>query len=105
VTAADGDTEGGAPVSIIEAMASGMPVVATTHCDIPAIVSNNHSGLLVPERDVDALVDRLDYLISRPGRAREMGRNGRTLIEKNHSIKRQVEKLEEIYRDVTGSPP
>ena len=38
VTASDGDTEGGSPVAIIEMQASGMPVIATTHCDIPSVI-------------------------------------------------------------------
>ena len=38
ITSSDGNTEGGAPVSIIEMMATGIPVVSTTHCDIPEVV-------------------------------------------------------------------
>jgi colanic acid/amylovoran biosynthesis glycosyltransferase len=55
VHASDGDTEGGAPVSIIEASASGMPVISTLHCDIPEVILDGESGYLVPERDVDGL--------------------------------------------------
>src|SRR5206468_10582768 len=44
VTAADGDTEGGAPVGIIEASATGMPVVATRHADIPEVIRHGETG-------------------------------------------------------------
>jgi colanic acid/amylovoran biosynthesis glycosyltransferase len=55
VIASDGDTEGGAPVVIIDMMGTGMPVVATHHCDIPNVVVDGKTGFLAPERDVDAL--------------------------------------------------
>jgi hypothetical protein len=51
VTGSDGETEGGAPVSIIELMATGMPVVSTLHCDIPNVVLDGQTGFLSPERD------------------------------------------------------
>jgi colanic acid/amylovoran biosynthesis glycosyltransferase len=66
VTATDGDSEGGAPVAVIEMAASGMPVVSTLHCDIPQVLENGVSGLLAPERDVDALADKLSWLVENP---------------------------------------
>lgn len=97
IHSSDGDTEGGAPVSIIEASASGTPVVSTTHCDIPEVVINKESGYLVPERDVDALTERLGFLVTHPDIWEEMGQKGREHIEKNYNITTQVQKLEEIY--------
>jgi len=97
VHASDGDTEGGAPVSIIEASASGMPVLSTMHCDIPQVVIDGESGFLVPERDVTALAERLEYLVSNPDTWKQMGQKGREHIEKNYDVTKQVEKLEIIY--------
>lgn len=97
VHASDGDTEGGAPVSIIEASASGVPIVSTVHCDIPEVVINGESGYLVPERNVDVLAERLEFLISNPHIWGEMGQKGREYIERNYNITTQVQKLEEIY--------
>lgn len=97
VHASSGDTEGGAPVSIIEALASGMPILSTTHCDIPEVVKNGESGYLVPERDVNALTERLEFLVLYPRRWEQMGKKGRAHIEKNYDIKKQVQRLEEIY--------
>ena len=54
----DGHKEG-IPGTIVEAMASGLPVVATYHAGIPAVVTHGREGLLVPEHDVDALADAL----------------------------------------------
>lgn len=66
VHAADGDTEGGAPVTIVELAASGMPIVSTTHCDIPHVLRGPAAELLAPERDVEALSARLLRLVDAP---------------------------------------
>ena len=100
VHASSGDTEGGAPVSIIEASASGMPILSTTHCDIPEIVINGKSGYLVPERDIEALVAKLKVFVCNPEKWEEMGKEGSLHIEKNYNIKKQVQRLEEVYDKV-----
>jgi len=97
VHASDGDTEGGVPVSIIEASASGMPVVSTFHCDIPEVVIDGKSGNLVQERDVSSLAECMEYLITHPEKWEYMGRRGRQNIEKEYNISIQVQKLEDIY--------
>lgn len=101
IHASNGDTEGGAPVSIIEASASGMPILSTTHCDIPEVVKNRESGYLVRERDVNALTEKLDFLILNSRKWKEMGKYGREHIKKNYDIKKQVQKLEEIYDKIS----
>lgn len=58
VTAVDGDQEG-IPVSLMEAMASGVPCLSTVHSGIPELIEDGRSGWLVPERDVDALASTL----------------------------------------------
>ncbi|NVM03926.1 MAG: glycosyltransferase [Candidatus Helarchaeota archaeon] len=100
IHASDGDIEGGAPVSIVEASASGMPVLSTTHCDIPEVVINGESGYLVSERNVDALAEKLEFLVSNPDMWEGMGKRGREHIKKNYSVITQVQKLEEIYDTV-----
>ena len=97
ITATDGDTEGGAPVSIIEASAAGMPVLSTFHCDIPEVVINNVSGLLVPERDVSALTSAILELADSTNLWLKMGTAGRKHIEESYAVVKQVEKLEMIY--------
>jgi colanic acid/amylovoran biosynthesis glycosyltransferase len=100
VTAADGDTEGGAPVCLLEAQSSGLPVVATTHCDIPEATRPGQSALLAPERDVPALAERLDELLSHPQRWAEMGRAGRAHVESEFNIDRQVARMNDLYREL-----
>jgi len=100
VTASDGDTEGGAPVSLIEMSASGMMIVSTTHCDIPGVILDGKTGLLAPERDVDGLVERLQWIVAHPEQWMEMQRAGRAHIEAEFDARRQGERLGEIYRDL-----
>jgi colanic acid/amylovoran biosynthesis glycosyltransferase len=97
VQAVDGDNEGGAPVTIIEASASGMPVVSTIHCDIPEVIIDGKSGFLVPEKDVDSLIERLEYLLNLPEIWASFGSNGRKHIEDHYDVISQSEKLEKIY--------
>ncbi|HWB40203.1 MAG TPA: glycosyltransferase [Gemmatimonadales bacterium] len=85
VTAADGDEEG-IPNVLKEAMASGMPVVATRHAGIPELVEDDVSGFLVPERDPAALADALQRLAGAPGRWAAMGRAGRAKVEREYDI-------------------
>ncbi len=66
VLASDGDSEGGAPVTIIDMAASGMPVVSTRHCDIPEVLIDGESGLLADEADIDGLEEKLRWLIEHP---------------------------------------
>jgi colanic acid/amylovoran biosynthesis glycosyltransferase len=100
VTAKDGDVEGGAPVCLIEAQASGLPCLATTHCDIPEVTLPGKSALLAPERDADALSARLDELLSHPERWGEMGRAGRAHVEAEYNIEIQVERMNKVYREL-----
>ena len=86
IHASNGDTEGGAPVAIIETSTSGMPIISTYHCDIPEVVIDEKSGYLMPERDVDALAERLEFLITNSGIWKQMGQKGREHIEENYNI-------------------
>ncbi len=100
VHASSGDAEGGFPVIITEMLATGMPILATDHCDIPEIVIDGKSGFLVPERDVDALAERLEYLVKHPEIWPEMGRYGRKFVEENYDINKLNDQLVNIYQKV-----
>jgi colanic acid/amylovoran biosynthesis glycosyltransferase len=100
VTAKDGDSEGGAPIVLLEAQASGLPVISTLHCDIPEYVLDGRSGFLVPEGDSTALAEKLEYLIENPNLWAQMGEIGREHVEKNYNVDEQVKKLERIYHEL-----
>lgn len=97
VTASDGDSEGGAPTVILEAQASGLPVLTTDHADIPNVVVPGKSALLSPERDWEGLAGNLLRLLEEQDRWEEMGRAGRYFIEERHDIEKEVHGLEDKY--------
>ncbi len=99
VTAADGDED--APVNVLkEAMATGMPVIGTRHGGIPELVEDGVSGFLVPERDTEALADRLLYLVTNPQVWPAMGEVGRAFVARHYDLNGLNDRLVEIYRDV-----
>lgn len=96
VTAADGDEEG-TPTVLLEAACAGLPVVATRHAGIPEVVRDGESGLLVPERDAEALAAALTRLLEAPERWEAMGRAGRRHVEGTHSTAAVAATLEAVY--------
>jgi colanic acid/amylovoran biosynthesis glycosyltransferase len=102
VTSSQGDMEG-IPVSLMEAMACGLPVIATAHSGIPELVIDGQTGYLVPEKDVDALSKAIKKLLEGPDICPQMGRTGRAFVEQNYEIKELNEKLIGIYQEITGT--
>ncbi len=103
VLSKDGDSEGGAPVSITEAQATGMPVVSTFHADIPEVVVDGKTGLLSPERDLEALTDNLEFLVAHPEGWGKMGQQGRSHIENEYDVKILARKLQTLYSRVLST--
>lgn len=97
VTAQNGDSEGGAPTTLLEAQAAGVPVLSTYHADIPEAMVDGKSGFLVPERDSNAFAERLEYLIDHPEEWPIMGGEGRRHVEMNYNICKEADNLENIY--------
>lgn len=99
VTAVDGDCEGGAPVCLLDAQASGLPILATTHCDIPETIVPGRSALLAPERDVEALASNLDHLLAHPEEWPVMGRAGREHVGREYEIGTQGARMAALYEE------
>lgn len=87
------------PVSITEAMASGIPVIASDMGGIPELVVNEKTGLTVPAGDAAALAQRIDRLVENHELRARLGKAGRETIEQ-HSFAKQVTLLEAIYQDI-----
>jgi colanic acid/amylovoran biosynthesis glycosyltransferase len=98
VTAQSGDTEGGAPVSIIEMAATGMPVVSTTHCDIPEVLNYGEDSWLAQERDIDGLVSIIRKWLDRTDKWPEFLAHARSHIETEYDAVKQGQRLGKIYR-------
>jgi colanic acid/amylovoran biosynthesis glycosyltransferase len=103
VTAADGDSEGGAPTVLLEAQASGLPVLSTYHADIPNVVLAGESGFLVPERNAEALAERLLYLLQHHKEWGKMGQVGRRYVEAKHNVHLEIARLESRYLSLMGA--
>jgi colanic acid/amylovoran biosynthesis glycosyltransferase len=106
VTDRGGDMEG-IPVTIMEAMATGMPVISTWHSGIPELVQNGVTGSLVDERDVDALADAVNRLADHADVWEELGRRARARIERDYNLTIQHTRLMERYGRLVRrrSPP
>jgi len=102
VVAPDGETEG-TPVSILEAGASGLPVVSTRHAGIPDVVLEGETGFLVEERDVSGMAERMLRLAGDPTLAGKMGRMARTWIEAEFSMPKRIGNLRKIIHDCLPS--
>ncbi len=75
------------PNTLKEAMATGLPVVATNHGGIPEMIQHGVNGLLVEEHDPQGLADSITYLIEHPERAVSLGRAARQTIEEQFELK------------------
>lgn len=100
VTATDGDQEG-IPVSLMEAMACGMPVLSTWHSGIPELVEHDVSGFLVPERDFIDLAEKIICLYDHPEKWSEFGTAGRAKVEKEYNKEIQSALLIDRYKQLS----
>jgi glycosyltransferase involved in cell wall biosynthesis len=89
----------GTPVMLIEAMAAGLPVVATDVGGVGDIVESGVNGLLVQAGNPDALARALIEMAGDPERRRQMGRAGRQSVASRLDIRRLVEDIDRLYRD------
>lgn len=92
VTADNGDEEG-IPVSLMEALASGLPVVSTRHSGIPELIVNERTGLLTDQSDVAGLADALEALAGDQPRAERLAAAGRQWVEQEFNQRRQTARV------------
>ena len=97
-----GDQEG-VPNSLLEAMASGLPVVATVHGGIPEAVTDGHDGLLVPERDPSALAGAVLRLMSDPVLLNALSHQAGVNTPLKFGATQQVNQLEHYYGEAVTS--
>lgn len=90
----------GLPVSMLEAMAAGCPVIATGVGGIPDVISDGFNGLLVPVRAPAALASAIERLLADPSLAFAMGRAARATIASRFTADRAVERVGRIYADL-----
>ncbi|MDT5271645.1 MAG: colanic acid/amylovoran biosynthesis glycosyltransferase [Acidobacteriota bacterium] len=97
IEAASGAVEG-TPVAVLEAGATGLPVVATRHGGIPDVVTDEETGLLVEEHDVAGMARQMLRLLRDPAAAAALGEAGQRRVRENFSSARSVGRLWEIIK-------
>jgi glycosyltransferase involved in cell wall biosynthesis len=95
----------GAPLVVLEAMAAGVPIVASAVGGIPDQIRHEGEGLLVPPGDPEALGDAVLKLLRDPGLARRMGASGCRKSASVFSHATMVARTEEVYRAALGPSP
>jgi len=94
----------GMPIAILEAMACGLPVVATKVSGIPEIIFDKETGLLAEPQNLNDLVKKIDYLLSLPDEKRkEMGEKAKNKIKENFSLNKMVREYENLYENLLSS--
>lgn len=100
--AGDGDSEGGAPTVLLEAQACGLPILSTTHADIPYVTVPGESAWLAPEGDAATMAGLLCRAAEESGRWGAMGRAGRAKVAADHDVNREAARLEDLYAEAVG---
>jgi glycosyltransferase involved in cell wall biosynthesis len=93
------DSEG-LPMTLLEAMACGLPVVATSVGGIPEVITDGFTGRLIPVDDPAALTKTIDDLLGNESMRHEIGRAARGVIEEGYGIEKVADKLRELYSGV-----
>ncbi len=104
VEAADGDCEG-TPVAVLEAGATGLPVVATRHAGIPDVVLDGETGLLCDERDVPGMAAAMRDVLDDPAAAGAMGETAGRRVRGRFSTAHSIDRLWAILRHAAGDGP
>lgn len=102
IVAESGDAEG-LPIVVLEAMASGLPVVGFASAGIPEAVKHRETGYLAPEKDWRKLSEYLSVLLHEGDAWAQFSRAGRERVAKEFDLKRQTAKLEELYEEAIAS--
>lgn len=97
VTAADGDQEG-TPVTILEAGASGIPIISTLHAGIKQAVIHHKTGYLIPEHDIEGMAAYMVRLANDINLAETLGKAGRKHIEDVYAIQKRIAVLDDIIQ-------
>jgi len=90
----------GLSLALLEAMAAGLPVIATAVGGTPEVVTDGVTGLLIPPRDAAALAGALERLLADPAWAKQLGENARDHVREHYSLDRLGREINEIYEEL-----
>jgi len=95
--AADGDCEGGLPVAAIEMAATGLPLVASDHCDLPELVDPDRSGWIFPAGQCERLVEAIILAAADVSGLSQRSEGARRIGERKFDLRSTGERLEGVY--------
>lgn len=87
----------GMPVALLEALATGVPVVATEVGGVGELISNGYNGLLTEKKDIESLISNVLLLKNKPELAQTLKHNGRDVVTKKFSYSHWTRKMESLY--------
>ena len=90
----------GMPLTVLEAMAARLPVVATNVGALPELVEEGQTGFLVPIRHAVAMSDKLEKFIANPQLAKTFGQEARRKVEREFTLERMLRNYAEFYESV-----
>lgn len=92
----------GLPLSVLEGMAQGLPIVATTVGGIPEVVTQNQEGILVPPKDAQALADALAQVVQNSELRRTLGQAGKQRVTSEFTFAKMLDAYDAVYNNVLG---
>jgi glycosyltransferase involved in cell wall biosynthesis len=92
----------GLPIAILEGMASGLPIIATPVGDVPSVIHDGLTGLMVPPENPESLASQIVDLLRNPARQQQLGAAARKLIEDDFSAARMAADYLSIYRNAAS---
>lgn len=92
----------GLPVNIMEAMACGLPVIASDNRGHRELVSNNESGWVISPKDIDSMFKKIEMLAKTKGLKNKLGYMGREKVESKYAINKILTEMSAIYRNFMG---
>ncbi|MEI9978124.1 MAG: glycosyltransferase family 4 protein [Edaphobacter sp.] len=93
----------GLPIAILEGMASGLPLVATTVGEVPSVVLEGQTGVLVPAEDIASLADGILGLLRDPAKRKRFGVAARQRVEHEYSAARMTDHYLDVYTEAIAA--
>jgi glycosyltransferase involved in cell wall biosynthesis len=90
----------GLPQSLLQAMAAGIPVVATNVGGVPEVVISEKTGILVEPGNYEAFAKGIIRILDNPSPASRFAESARSLVSKKHSLMQMLDQIEDLYRDI-----